>query len=90
MRQTNDGFVIAEADLKLRGSGEILGTRQTGLPEYTFLDVEKDADIHSAARQEAMIALQEDPTLSGERGQRLRELLTLCELDDAVKYLRSG
>jgi ATP-dependent DNA helicase RecG len=90
MRETNDGFVIAEADLKLRGSGEMLGTRQTGLPDYVFLNIEKDADILSAARQEALLALEEDKQLEQQRGSRLRRLLTLHELDDAVKYLRSG
>ena len=90
MRDTNDGFVIAEADLKLRGGGELLGTRQTGIPEYRFLSLEKDADVMSAAKQEALLALEEDPHLSSRRGELLRQLLTLFHLEDAVKYLRSG
>jgi ATP-dependent DNA helicase RecG len=90
MRQTNDGFIIAEADLKLRGSGELLGTKQTGVPEYRFISLEKDADLLAAAKQEATLALEQDATLSSARGEALRQLLGLFSLEDAVRYLRSG
>jgi ATP-dependent DNA helicase RecG len=90
MRHTTDGFVIAEADLKLRGSGELLGTRQTGVPEYRFIQLEQHADMLAAAKQEATLALNDDPLLETERGQRLQQLLALFQLDDAVRYLRSG
>lgn len=90
MRQTNDGFIIAEEDLKLRGSGELLGTRQTGIPEYRFLNLEKHADILSSAKQEAIMAIEEDRTLISQKGMLLRQLLMLFHLEDAVKYLRSG
>ncbi len=90
MRETNNGFIIAEADLKQRGSGELLGTRQTGLPEYRFLSLDKDGDTLAAAKQEAAMALEEDPDLASKRGQLLRRLLSLFQLEDAVRYLRSG
>ncbi len=90
MRDTNDGFVIAEMDLKLRGAGDVLGTRQTGLPDFTFLDMEKDTELFRSARKEAALALENDPALSGERGQRLQGLLRLFELDASMRLVRSG
>ncbi|MGM0562115.1 MAG: ATP-dependent DNA helicase RecG, partial [Pseudomonadota bacterium] len=90
LRESDDGFRIAEEDLKLRGSGEILGTRQSGFPEFRLADPAAHADLLMAARDDASLILQRDPQLESERGKALRVLLYLFERDSAVRYLRSG
>ena len=90
MRETDDGFRIAEEDLKLRGAGELLGTRQSGLPEFRLADIALHGDLLAAARDDARLILEKDPDLTGERGQALRTLLYLFERDAAIKFLRSG
>ena len=90
MRETEDGFLIAEADLKLRGAGEVLGTRQSGLPEFRLADLAYDQELLAIAHDEARLVLARDPDLASARGQALRTLLYLFERDAAVKYLRSG
>jgi len=90
MRRTDDGFVIAEEDLRLRGAGEVLGTRQSGLPEFRLADLSVHAGLLATARQDAELTVTRDPELAGERGSRLRVLLYLFERDAAVRYLRSG
>jgi ATP-dependent DNA helicase RecG len=90
MRETEDGFRIAEEDLRLRGGGEILGTRQSGLPEFRIADLTDHHDLLGAARDDARLILERDPELSTERGQALRNLLYLFERDAAVATLRSG
>ena len=90
MRETDDGFRIAEEDLKLRGAGELLGTRQSGLPEFRMADLTVHGDLLAAARDDAALILNRDRDLSSERGQALRTLLYLFERDAAVRNLRSG
>jgi ATP-dependent DNA helicase RecG len=90
MRETEDGFVIAEEDLRLRGAGELLGTRQSGLPEFRLADLAVHAELIATARDDAKLILEMDPELESERGQNLRVLLYLFERDAAVKFLRSG
>ena len=90
MRATEDGFVIAEEDLRLRGGGEILGTRQSGLPEFKLADLALHGDLLAAARDDAALILARDPELTSDRGQALRVLLYLFERDAAVHTLRSG
>ncbi|MEC7396848.1 MAG: helicase-related protein, partial [Pseudomonadota bacterium] len=90
LRQTEDGFRIAEEDLKLRGGGEILGTRQSGLPEFRLADLTVHADLLATARDDAKLILGQDKNLSTERGEALRALLYLFERDAAVLNLRSG
>lgn len=90
MRETEDGFVIAEEDLKLRGAGELLGTRQSGLPEFRMANLEAHQDLLKVATDDAKVILETDPDLQLERGQALRTLLYLFERDAAIKYLRSG
>ena len=90
MRETEDGFVIAEEDLKLRGAGELLGTRQSGLPEFRMADLDAHRDLLPVATDDAKVILETDPDLKSERGQALRTLLYLFERDAAIKYLRSG
>jgi ATP-dependent DNA helicase RecG len=90
MRRSEDGFVIAEEDLRLRGGGEVLGTRQSGLPEFRIAHLPEDAELLQAARDEARLVLSRDPELKGERAEPLRLLLYLFERDDAIKLLRAG
>ncbi len=75
MEQTTDGFLIAEADLRLRGPGDVLGTRQAGMPEFRFVDLVTDADIITRARQDALALLERDPHLRRAEHAALREIL---------------
>jgi len=90
MRETNDGFLIAEEDLKLRGGGEILGTRQSGMPGFRIADAEHHADLMETARDDARLILEKDPQLKSARGEALRCLLYLFGRDAAISYLRAG
>jgi ATP-dependent DNA helicase RecG len=90
MRDTDDGFVIAEEDLRLRGAGELLGRRQSGLPAFRVADLAVHADLLAAARDDAMLILSRDPELRSPRGEALRVLLYLFERDEAVRLLRTG
>lgn len=90
MRQTEDGFLIAEKDLELRGGGEILGTRQSGMPEFRLADLAAHGELLLAARDDANLIIERDPELQTSRGQALRTLLYLFEQDQAITYLRSG
>ena len=90
LRETEDGFRIAEEDLRLRGAGEVLGTRQSGMPELRLADLAAHADLLAIARDDARLALTRDPDLDSPRGQALRTLLYLFQRDVAVRYLRSG
>jgi ATP-dependent DNA helicase RecG len=90
MRQTEDGFRIAEEDLRLRGEGEVLGTRQSGLPGFKLARLEVDGDLLAAARDDARLIVDRDPDLTSERGQALRVLLYMFERDSAIRLLRAG
>lgn len=90
MRETEDGFRIAEEDLRLRGAGEMLGTRQSGLPDFRLADIEAHGDLMAMARDDARLVIETDPSLGTPRGKALRTLLYLFERDAAVKYLKSG
>ncbi len=90
MRESDDGFRIAEEDLRLRGAGELMGTRQSGLPEFRIADLTVHSELLAAARDDAKLILANDPELKSGRGKALRTLLYLFERDAAVKYLRSG
>jgi ATP-dependent DNA helicase RecG len=90
MRATEDGFLIAEEDLRLRGGGEVLGTRQSGLPEFALADLSIHGDLLAVARDDARLILERDPELKTPRGEALRVLLYLFDRDAAVRTLRSG
>ncbi len=90
MRDTEDGFVIAEEDLRLRGAGELLGTRQSGMPTFKVASLELHGDLLAAARDDAGLILSRDPDLSTARGEALRTLLYLFERDEAVRTLKAG
>ncbi len=90
MRETEDGFLIAEEDLKLRGEGELLGTRQSGTPGFHLASLEAHGDLLEMARKDAAYILTKDPNLEGERGDRIRELLYFHRRDEAIRFLRAG
>ena len=90
LRDTDDGFVIAEQDLKLRGPGEMLGRRQSGLEEFRVADPVAHSDLLAVAHDDARLVLARDPELKSSRGEKLRVLLYLFGRDEAVRYLRTG
>ena len=90
MRETEDGFRIAEEDLKLRGEGEILGTRQSGAANYRLASLADHADLLEIARDDARLVIETDADLHSERGKALRTLLYLFERDEAIRLLRAG
>ncbi len=90
MRETEDGFLIAEEDLRLRGTGELLGTRQSGMPDMRLADLSVHVDLLETARDDVKLILRNDPELNSPRGEALRVLLYLFERDAAVKYWQSG
>lgn len=90
MRETNDGFLIAEEDLRLRGEGEILGTRQSGTPGFRIADAGTQAELLETARDDARLVLEKEPALDGKRGPHLKNLLYLFGRDEAIRLLRAG
>jgi len=90
MRDTEDGFRIAEEDLRLRGEGDLLGTRQSGVPGFRVGRIEVHGKLIPAARDDAALILSRDPNLASPRGEALRHLLYLFERDEAIRLLRAG
>jgi ATP-dependent DNA helicase RecG len=90
MRDTEDGFRIAEEDLRLRGEGDLLGTKQSGVPGFRVARIEVHGKMLTAARDDAALILSRDPDLASPRGEALRDLLYLFERDEAVRLLRAG
>src|SRR6266568_2772507 len=90
IRETTDGFRIAEEDLKLRGEGDVLGVRQSGLPGYRIARTDVHAQLITQARDEALRIMKDIPKLKGERGEALRCLLYLYERDEAVPLIGAG
>ena len=90
LKQTNDGFLIAEEDLRLRGPGEVLGQRQSGVPEFRLANLSIHFDLLQIARKEASKLINEDPLLTTRKGKACRMLFGLFEQDIAIRYLNSG
>ncbi|WP_438277696.1 ATP-dependent DNA helicase RecG [Nitrobacter sp.] len=90
IRETTDGFRIAEEDLKLRGEGDVLGTRQSGLPGYRIARSDVHAQLIAQARDEALRIMKQNPMLSGAQGEALRCLLYLFERDEALPLIGAG
>ncbi len=90
MREADDGFRIAEEDLRLRGEGDVLGTRQSGVPGFRIARLEVHGKFLSAARDDAALTLTRDPKLSSPRGEALRALLYLFSRDEAIRLLGAG
>ncbi|MCK9919323.1 ATP-dependent DNA helicase RecG [Microbacteriaceae bacterium K1510] len=90
LRDTEDGFRIAEEDLRLRGEGDLLGTRQSGVPGFAVARLEVHGKYLGAARDDAALILSRDPQLQTERGEALRHLLYLFGKDEAIKLIRAG
>ena len=90
MKQTEDGFYIAEKDLELRGGGEILGTRQSGFTTFKLADMSYHQDLLIKARDDVQQILKTDPKLETERGKALKILLYLFEQNEAVKTYLAG
>ena len=90
LRDSDDGFLIAEEDLRLRGAGDLLGAAQSGMPKFRLADIAVHGELLAAARDDAKLIIQKDVDLKSERGKALRTLLYLFARDDAVKLLSSG
>ena len=90
LRETEDGFRIAEEDLRLRGEGDVLGIRQSGMPGFRVARLEVHGALLEPARKDAMLTLSRDPNLETPRGEALRHLLYLFERDEAIRLLRAG
>jgi ATP-dependent DNA helicase RecG len=90
IRETNDGFKIAEIDLKLRGAGDVLGVAQSGLPRFRIADLETQSDLMKIANDDARMIMATDPELSSERGVALRTLLYLMGADQYIHLLSIG
>ena len=90
LRQTEDGFRIAEEDLAMRGAGDMIGTAQSGLPRFRIADLERQAGLMATAQTDARLLLTQDPELTGPRGQAARTLLWLMEQDRAIRLINVG
>jgi ATP-dependent DNA helicase RecG len=90
LRETDDGFRIAEEDLRLRGEGDVLGTRQSGMPGFRLARLEVHGKLLSTAREDAALVLNRDPKLNTPRGAALRLLLYLFARDEAIRLLGAG
>ncbi len=90
MRETEDGFVLAETDLKLRGAGDVLGVQQSGLPKFRIADLESQSDLMQMAQDDARMLLGTDPELKSKRGRATRVLLYLMDQDIGIRMITVG
>ena len=90
LRQTEDGFRIAEEDLAMRGAGDLIGTAQSGLPKFRVADLERQGSLMAVAQSDARRLLADDPSLETPRGQAVRALLWLLDQDRAIRLIGVG
>ncbi|WP_284388592.1 ATP-dependent DNA helicase RecG [Algimonas ampicilliniresistens] len=90
LRESEDGFLIAEKDWELRGSGDLLGAAQSGLPRFRLANLDKHRDLLETATQDARLLVQTDPGLTSDRGKAARTLLYLFEQDHGIAMMRAG
>lgn len=90
IRDTEDGFRIAEEDLAMRGAGDLIGTAQSGLPRFRVADLERQASLMALAQSDARKLLMDDPELSGPRGHAARALMWLMDQDRALRLMSVG
>ena len=90
LRDTDDGFRIAEVDLEMRGAGDLIGTAQSGLPRFRVADMERQASLMAIAQSDARKLLSDDPELTSPRGRAARVLLWLMEQDQAIRLISVG
>ncbi len=90
LRETEDGFRIAETDLQMRGAGDLIGTAQSGLPKFRIADLERQAGLMAVAQSDARALLSADPKLTTDRGQAARVLLWLMKQDQAIRLISVG
>ncbi|WP_171207522.1 MULTISPECIES: ATP-dependent DNA helicase RecG [unclassified Ruegeria] len=90
LRETEDGFRIAETDLQMRGAGDLIGTAQSGLPKFRIADLERQAGLMAVAQSDARALLSGDPKLTSDRGQAARVLLWLMKQDQAIRLISVG
>jgi len=90
LRETEDGFRIAEEDLAIRGAGDVIGTAQSGLPRFRIADLERQANLMGIAQRDARRLLADDPGLTSARGGAARTLLWLMERDKAIRLITAG
>lgn len=90
LRETEDGFRIAEEDLAIRGAGDVIGTAQSGLPRFRIADLERQAPLMALARKDAQAFLERDPAMESPRGRAVRLLLWLMEQDRAIRLINAG
>ena len=90
LRETEDGFIIAETDLKMRGTGDLIGTAQSGVPRFRVADLERQAGLMAVAQSDARKLLNDDPALTSPRGEATRLLLWLMRQDEAIRLISVG
>ena len=90
LRETEDGFRIAEVDLEMRGAGDLIGTAQSGLPRFRIADLERQAGLMQVAQADARAFLERDPDMTSERGRAIRMFLWLMEQDQAIRLIKTG
>ncbi|MFZ0096972.1 MAG: ATP-dependent DNA helicase RecG [Gemmobacter sp.] len=90
LRDTEDGFRIAEEDLAIRGAGDLIGTAQSGLPRFRIADLERQAALMAVAQSDARRLLADDPALESDRGRAARNLLWLLDQDRAIRLISVG
>ncbi|MGR3623142.1 ATP-dependent DNA helicase RecG [Pseudophaeobacter sp.] len=90
LRESEDGFRISETDLQMRGAGDVIGTAQSGLPQFRIADLERQAPLMAVAQSDARALLAMDPGLASPRGQAARVLLWLMKQDQAIRLISVG